>query len=363
MKEALFLLSCSFVVLQPLWGQAPATPAQTPELYFNILPTKQLFSLHEDVAIKLELYSRSEQPILVSRLQGNKFVSFNLTGPDGNEVPWQNKEHARTKEYSPSNFTALGQYKTASADRIISLKDGAGFAFDKPGQYTLTAEFSMGPPESFASIAGEAKPAIGTFHSEKLAFCIEACILEPLQVRNNAPQSALAAVRLFYTNITRYPQLGIPSGRTQKALRPLLSKRVTQELDRLEACERDYFRRYGEILRAKTLKAAIPWGEEGLFTGPNDAATPTKFRILSSRSVGENRADVELEFTTKQTYSSELGLPPSYDHYEGDVTVVLETNRWVIDDYVAMYSNDKLQRLSTGYSQCKDGQWVGQLAY
>src|SRR3974390_437285 len=75
-------------------GQAPATSATTPELYFNTLPSKQLFSLGEPVEIVLELYSRSEQPLLVSRLQGNEFVSFKLIGPDGNEVPWRGQTRA-----------------------------------------------------------------------------------------------------------------------------------------------------------------------------------------------------------------------------------------------------------------------------
>jgi hypothetical protein len=97
--------------------------------------------------------------------------------------------------------------------------------------------------------------------------------------------------------------------------------------------------------------------------GHNDAGTPRIFRILGSRAVGENRVDVELRFTTKQTFSPDLGLPPSYDHYEGVVTAILENNRWVIDDYVAMYENDELQRLSAGYSECKGGQWVGETPY
>lgn len=100
-----------------------------------------------------------------------------------------------------------------------------------------------------------------------------------------------------------------------------------------------------------------------MFTGPNDAATPHIFRILGSRVIGDNRVDVELEFTTKQTCSPDLALPPSYDHYEGVVTAILENNRWVIDDYVAMYENDELQRLSAGYSECKGGQRVGKTPY
>lgn len=62
-----------------------------------------------------------------------------------NEVPWQSEARAGFQERSPSEFTVLGQYKQVSANRIISMKDGAGFVFDKPGQYSLTAEFSMGP--------------------------------------------------------------------------------------------------------------------------------------------------------------------------------------------------------------------------
>jgi hypothetical protein len=325
--------------------------AKTPELYFSILPSKQLFWMGEPVVIGLELYSRLQQPILVRRLQGNEFVHFNVVGPDGNEVPWQGKAPDRAKAYSPSDFTVLGQYKAVTADRTISLKDGAGFAFNQPGEYTLTAEFSMGQPRDFTQFADRAKPAVGFFRSSKLAFCIEACILKPLSVRNDAPPSALEAVRVFYTDITKFHSSGIPSGRVRKSLWPLLSNRLAQEIDGLGACEKDYFRRYGEILRVHTLKPAIPWGEVGLFTGPNDASTPPTFRILGSRSVGENRVDALLAF--KEDWGESEGL----------VTVILENGHWLIDDYVAMYENDELTRLSAGYSQCKDGGWVGQPAY
>jgi hypothetical protein len=324
--------------------------ATTPELYLWASPSKQLFSLGETVVIVLRLYSRNEHPILVSRLLGEEFVSFKVIGPDGNEVPWKDEGKAGSKEYSQSDFTVLGQYKEISANRIISLKDGAGFAFDKPGQYSLTAKFSMEPPEKFAPFAGQAKAPTGSFQAE-VAFCIEACILEPLQVRTDAPRSALDAVRVFYTNITRYHQLGIPNGPAKKALWPLLSKRLAQQLDRLEACDEDYFRRYGEILRANTYKPAIPWLEDGLFTGPNDAATPRIFRILGSRSVGDNRVDVLIAF--KEDWGDS----------EGDVTAILENNRWVIDDYIAMYGNDELRRLSAGYSECQGDLWVGEQPY
>jgi hypothetical protein len=345
-----------------MWGQAPVASGRTSELYLYAIPSKQLFSLDESVVIALQLYSRLEQPLLVSRLQDDEFVRFKVIGPDGKEVARQGETRAASKGHSPSDFTVLGQYKQISTNRVISLKDGRGFVFTKPGQYSLTAEFSMDTLSGFSSFAGQAKIPIGSFHT-KASFCIEACILEPLQVRSNVPQPSLDAVRVFYTYITRYHQLGIPTGSAKKALWPLISKRLAGQLNSLEACDADYYRRYGKILRANTYKPATPWLEEGLFTGPNDAATPRIFKILGSKAIGNNRVDVELGFTTKQTYSPDLGMPPSYDHYEGVVTAILENNRWMIDDYVAMYGNDDLQRLSAGYPQCKGGRWVGEPSY
>jgi hypothetical protein len=349
-KASVFLFLLFLISAQVAWAQAPLASAATPELYFYAVPLKQLFWRGDTVVIKLQLYSRSEQPLLVSRVLGDEFVSFKVIGPDGNEVTWQGETRASFKEHSPSDFAALGQYKQISADRIISLKDGVGCVFDKPGQYSLTAEFSMGPPGKFAPFEVQAKAPMGSFHA-KVAFCIEACILEPLQVRNNAPRSTLDAVRLFYTYITRYRQLGIPSGGAKKALWPLMSKRLAQELDSLGACDDDYYRRFDEILRAKTYKPATPWLEEGLFTGPDDTATPRTFRILGSRAIGGNRVDVLIAF------KEDWGEP------EGDVTAIMENNRWVIDDYVTMYMNDELRRLSAGYSECKGGQWVGEKPY
>lgn len=353
-KTAVVVFWSFLASMQAVLGQAPA---KTPELYFNSLPTKQLFSFGENVVIGLEFWSRSEQPLYVNRLQKGAFVTFKVIGPDGHAVPWHGgREDA--KQDSPADFTVLKQYTQVKANRIISLNNGEGFSFDKPGQYSLTADFSMDPSSRFDVAAGKATPPTGRFQS-KTAFCVEACITQPLPVHNDAPQSSLQVVRAFYGVITRYQQLGIPDGREKIAIRTFLSKRLAQQLDSLAACNADYYRRNGRILRAQILKPATPWLEEGLFTGPNDAATPRVFQILSSRKIGDSRVDVELEFTTEQTYSPDLKLPPSYDHYQGVVTAILENNRWVIDDYVAMYENDRLQRLSAGYPECRGRSWTG----
>ena len=311
----------------------------------------------------LSIYNWSEEPIFVSRLKTDEFVDFKIIGPDGKEVPWRGGRPSNSDAHSPTDFAALEKYHEISAKRTISLEGGVGFVFDKPGQYSVTAEYSLGSAEGFAQFAGVTKIPAGIFRSTTAAFCIEVCVLGPLpgpvQVHSNATQPALDAVRVFYTAITRYRPLGIPY--PKKVLWPLLSKRLAQELDNLRACNDDYYRRYGEILRAKHYKPATAWLEDGLFTGPNDAATPMRFSILGSRAIGENRVDVHVGFTSKQTFC--CGQPPEYDHYDGVATAILENSRWVIDDYVAMYENDELLRLSDGFPQCKGGQWVGEPEY
>jgi hypothetical protein len=179
---------------------------------------------------------------------------------------------------------------------------------------------------------------------------------EPGQEQRNSGRSPIEVVRVFYTSLTTYRPLGIPKGRAKTALWPLISKRLVRELETLQSCEDDYFKRYGEYLRANQFKPRIGWLEDGLFSGPNEAASPSKFSILSSKTVGENRVDVHLRFTHKQTYC--CGYPPQYEHYEGVVTVVLEDDRYVIDDFVAV-GVTPLVRLSDGYAGCKSGQWVG----
>jgi hypothetical protein len=335
-------------------GQTPATSTTPCELCFWASPQTQLFAQGEPVILVLTIYSRSAEPIFVSRLAGDEFVDLNVIGPDGKEVPWRGKGRIVSREYSPADFAVLGTYKEISAKRIISLKDGAGFVFDKPGQYSVTAKYSLEPPEYFAPFAGETKIPTGSYRSAESAFCIEACIVEPLRVHSNSSQSALDAMRVFYTYITRFHPIGIPQGRAKKALWPLLSKRLVQELDSLQACEDDYYRSYSDILRVNQYKPATPWLEEGLFSGPIEAAGPRKFSILSSKAIGDNRVDVHLRLT---------GDPASSLHFDGVATVILENNRWVIDDFVAMYANDELLRLSDGYPECKRGQWVGEKPY
>ena len=104
----------------------------------------------------------------------------------------------------------------------------------------------------------------------------------PNRENGNSSQSALDAVRVFYTYITKYQPLGLPQGRAKKDLWPLLSKRLVRELDALQSCDDDYYRRYGDYLRANQFKPVTPWLEHGLFSGPNEAAIPSADGTLAT---------------------------------------------------------------------------------
>jgi hypothetical protein len=253
-KSSIFPLFVSLVLSSGALGQNPETPVRPPALAFNATPAMQLLTRGEAVVFDLEIYNQSGTPIFVSRLTGNERVKFSVVGPDGQEVPWQGEGRMDSKVYSASDFTVLQPYHSITAERIISLKDGAGFVFDKPGQYSVTAEYSQGPAESLAPSAREASIPTGSFHS-KTAFCIEVCILGrlPGQLHSNPSRAALDAVRVFYTYITKYQPLGIPQGRAKKVLWPLLSKRLVQELDSLQACDDDYYHRYESMFTSDSL--------------------------------------------------------------------------------------------------------------
>jgi hypothetical protein len=176
MKTALFLLLSSLAFASSGVGQRPARKTlKRPALAFQAHPIKQLFTRGEDVVLTLSIRNESAESIFVSRLTNNEFVDFKISGPDGKEAPWQGKRRIDSKTYSPSDFAVLRSGQKISAKRTISLKHGQGFVCSKRGQYSITAEYSLEPPEYFAPFAGETKIPTGSFRSVNATFCIELC--------------------------------------------------------------------------------------------------------------------------------------------------------------------------------------------
>ena len=123
----------------------------------------------------ISIRNESAGSVLVSSLRDDEFVDFKVIGPDGKEVARRGKRRIDSKSYSPSDFAVLKTWEMVRVKRTISLKNGLGFVIDKSGQYSVAAEYLLGPPEYFAPLARDAKVPIGTFRSAKTTFCIEIC--------------------------------------------------------------------------------------------------------------------------------------------------------------------------------------------
>jgi hypothetical protein len=134
-----------------------------------------LFKLGEDVVMVLSIQNNSPDPIFVSSLRTNDFVDIRVIGPNGKEAPWRGTGKIDSRSYSAPDFTVLTTGKRVRASRTISFKDGSGFLFETPGPYSVTAEYSLGPPEYFAPLAGTAKIPRGSFSSAPSTLCIETC--------------------------------------------------------------------------------------------------------------------------------------------------------------------------------------------
>src|SRR5258708_19843041 len=100
-----------------------------------------------------------------------------------------------------------------------------------------------------------------------------------------------------------------------------MSKRLVRQLDTLQSCEDDYYKHYGDYLRANKFKPTLGWLEYGLFSGPDVAASPSKFSILSSKTDGEHRVHVRPSVTYTQMPS--CVYPPSHPPYHSIVTLIL----------------------------------------
>jgi len=142
-------------------------------LAFTARPIKQSFSLGAEIVFRLRLKNLSSKRIFVSRYMPiGDFVTLELTGPDGKDVPWEGK--IKSVGYGKHAFLMLDPGQEVSAKHTISLVTGVGFAIDKAGRYTAHAEYALGPPEYFANLAPKESIPQGTFKAPGTHFTVVA---------------------------------------------------------------------------------------------------------------------------------------------------------------------------------------------
>ncbi|MGB9489704.1 MAG: hypothetical protein WCA92_04480 [Terriglobales bacterium] len=148
-----------------------AKPTAGLDLSFTAKPAKIAFAVGEDIVFRFRIKNLSSTRMFVSRyMPVGDFVALKLLGPDGKQVTWQGK--IRSVEYNKDAFLMLEPGKEVSANHTISTTKGEGFVIDKPGRYTVQAEYSLGPPEYFGSLAPKESIPRGTFNSPESHFTV-----------------------------------------------------------------------------------------------------------------------------------------------------------------------------------------------
>lgn len=155
---------------------------------------------------------------------------------------------------------------------------------------------------------------------------------------------------LYKQVVARHP-IGVPYGVDMDIFRPYLSRALLKRFELNNACFADWRRQNPD----PNLKPSIGMFEDGVFSGEDEKAAPSTFRIerTESRRDGSSRVYVRLA----------QGSPPDKPWVWYVVAVVISENaRPVVDDvlYMKNKKGDIESRLSKNLSsQCNGAVWVG----
>lgn len=165
----------------------------------------------------------------------------------------------------------------------------------------------------------------------------------------------------LYEEIVAHHPIGIPEGREEAAILPLLSKRLTEQLQTAQACEKDYYRRHPAIDGAPKLA----WLKSGLFSGDGERTSP--IYALPERKEPQKDGSFLVYVYLVHEYR---GLGNAYFHFNGHkaqgwevaATVVSENGRFVVDD-VRIFDSDSTDGpsylLSDAFVGCAGPHWIG----
>jgi hypothetical protein len=171
-------------------------------------------------------------------------------------------------------------------------------------------------------------------------------------------------VRKLYEEIVAHHPIGIPAGAAKAAILPLLSKRLTEQLQTAQACEEDYFQQHRAIDGAPK----PTWLKSGLFSGDGERASPI-YSLPERKEPQEDRSFL-VYVDLAHEYS---GFGNRYIHLNGHkaqmwrvaARVVSTNGRFVVDD-VRMFDSDSTNGpshlLSDAFVGCEGPHWTGLVA-
>src|SRR5450755_1101560 len=108
-----------------------------------------------------------------------------------------------------------------------------------------------------------------------LAFITAASCFSQQAAQSGEREAEAVVVRLYKQVVFRKP-LGVSWKKAdRKAIWPLLSHNLIEHIKVAEECEKDYDRQHHD----PNLKAPFAWLENGLFSGGNEQAEPSRFGV------------------------------------------------------------------------------------
>ena len=169
------------------------------------------------------------------------------------------------------------------------------------------------------------------------------------------PEGPQPVVLKLYRQVVARRPLGIPQGQNKAAIDPFLSRTLVQRLKTAQACEDHYFRQHPPEKDAKS-KPEFPWLDLGIFSGPNEEASPSAAEVISTQPQADGFYGVLVRLTYKESYET-YGRPPdpaNTSHWEVAAVVKSEKGRFVVDDVLFFDENAKKieWRLSEFFTGC-----------
>jgi hypothetical protein len=159
---------------------------------------------------------------------------------------------------------------------------------------------------------------------------------------------------LYQRIVARHP-IGIPTGEDKAALWPFLSRRLTQQLETAQACQDDYFRQHPNADAGP--KPA--WLGKGIFVGYGKRALP----LSAFATHKELQKDGSFAVSVQLTYVKLPGFVPDEAGWALIAKVVLENNRFVVDDvrlFDGLYTDGPSHLLSETFTGCNGSHWTGE---
>lgn len=165
-------------------------------------------------------------------------------------------------------------------------------------------------------------------------------------------------VRQLYEEIVAHHPIGIPSGAEMAAIRPFLSKRLSEQLQTAKACQEDYFQQHQIIEGAPK----PTWLKMGIFSGDGKRALPVK----SYPSLKERPTDGTFLVDMSLSLPDINGHKPKFysrnDWWIVAVKVISENGRFVVDD-VRMFdgacTDGPSHLLLDSFAGCDGSHWTG----